>query len=54
MGDRTPKLLLSCFRLCIFPAEALYAAGGVHELLLARKERMAIGANFYVDVALVG
>jgi len=53
MRDRK-KLLLSCFHLCIFAAETLYAAGGVHKLLLACKERMAVRADFYVDIALVG
>ena len=38
----------------VFAAEALDAAGGIHELLLAGKERMAGGANFYADVALMG
>src|SRR5208282_3243179 len=38
----------------ILAAEALDAAGGVHELLLAGKEGMAGGADFYADVALVG
>ena len=53
MRDRK-KLLLSCFHLCIFASETLYAAGGVHKLLLACKERMAVRADFYVDIALVG
>lgn len=45
---------LRCFFFRVLAAETFYAAGGVHELLLARKERVAIGADFYVDVALVG
>src|SRR5450759_515722 len=38
----------------VLAAETLDAAGGVHELLLAGKEGVAGGANFYADVALVG
>jgi hypothetical protein len=38
----------------VLAAETLDAAGRVHELLLAGKERMAGGADFYADVALVG
>src|ERR1039458_8341792 len=38
----------------VLAAETLDAAGGVHELLLAGKEGMAGGADFYADVALVG
>src|SRR5450759_5653473 len=38
----------------ILAAEALHAAGRVHELLLAGKEGVAGGADFYTDVALVG
>ena len=34
--------------------EAVYASGSVNELLLARKERVAGGADFNADVALVG
>ena len=53
------KLLLRRFgfgsiALGVLAAEALYAAGGVHELLLAGKERVAGGADFHADVALVG
>ncbi len=39
------------FLLGILAAEAFYAAGGVQQFLLAGKERMAIRADFYVDVA---
>jgi hypothetical protein len=35
----------------VFAAEAFDAACGVHQLLLAGKEGMAIRADFYVDVA---
>lgn len=42
------------FRLGVLAAEALDASGGVHELLLAGEERVAIGADFDVYVALVG
>jgi len=38
----------------VLAAETLDAAGGVHELLLAGKEGMAGGADFYADIALVG
>src|SRR5580700_8869452 len=37
-----------------FAAEALDAAGGVDQLLLAGEERVAGGADFDDDVALVG
>ena len=37
----------------VFAAEALDAAGGVHEFLFAGKERMASSADFYADVALM-
>src|SRR5271165_2433268 len=58
------KLLLRRFRfarfgfggiaLGVLAAEALDTPGGVHQLLLAGKERMAGGADFYGDIALVG
>src|SRR5260370_768596 len=35
-------------------AEALHASGGVHQFLFAGKERMAVGADFQADLALVG
>ena len=38
----------------ILAAEALDAAGGVDQLLLAGKEGVAGGADFHADVALVG
>ena len=37
----------------ILAAEALDASRGVHQLLLAGKERMAVGADLNADVALV-
>jgi len=37
----------------VLAAEALDAAGGIHQLLFAGEERVATGADFYVDVALV-
>src|ERR1035437_9009283 len=37
----------------VLAAEALDAAGRIHELLLAGKERVAGGADFYADVALM-
>src|SRR3989442_10810901 len=47
------NLFLGSFRLGILPAESLHATGGIHKLLFAGKEWMAIRADFYVDVALV-
>ena len=47
-------LLLFHFLLRVFAAEALYAAGGVQQLLFAGKEGMAIGADFDVNIALMG
>src|SRR5438128_9106345 len=47
------NLLFGGFRLGVFSAESLHAAGGIHKLLFAGKEWMAIRADFYVDVALV-
>ena len=38
----------------ILAAEALYAAGRVHQLLFAGKEGMARGADFNADVAAMG
>src|SRR6202035_2883349 len=35
----------------VLAAEALHASGGIHQLLLAGKERMAGGADFNADVA---
>src|SRR5581483_6450578 len=46
--------LLLLAGLSVLAAEALHASRGVHQLLLAGKERMTVGADFYVDVALVG
>src|SRR5581483_8972834 len=34
--------------------EAVHATGRVHQLLTARKERVAGGADFHADIALVG
>jgi len=47
-------LLLFHFFLRVLAAEALHAAGGVQQLLFAGKEGMAIGADFYVNIALMG
>src|SRR5262245_52715734 len=46
-------LLLRWLCLGILPAEALDAAGGIEQLLLAGEERVAIGTNFHIDVAVV-
>jgi len=32
--------------------ETIYTSAGIHEFLLAREKRMALGANFNTDVAL--
>ena len=49
-----PKLLLAGVRCSVLAAEALDASGGVNQLLLAGKERVAGGADFEDDVSLVG
>ena len=41
-------------RLRILATEALHATGGVDHLLLAGKERVAVGADFHVNIALMG
>ena len=46
------ELFLFCV-LCVLAAEALDTAGGVQHLLLAGEERVAVGADFHVDVALM-
>src|SRR5581483_1176612 len=46
--------LLLLAGLSVLAAEALHASRGVHQLLLAGKERMTVGADFYVVVAIVG
>ena len=51
---RLAAFLLRCgLRLGILAAEALDTACGIHQLLLAGKERVAGGADFEDDVALV-
>jgi len=35
----------------VFLPELFYPAGGVEEFLFASKERVALGANFHVDIA---
>src|SRR6202051_162310 len=54
------ELLLRQFGLCcsgrilgVLAAEALHASSGVHQLLLARKKRMARRADFYADVSMM-
>ena len=37
----------------ILPAEPLDPSGGIHQLLLAGKERMARRADFYADITLM-
>src|ERR1035441_8203792 len=46
--------LLGAARDRILLFEAIDTSGGVHQLLAARKERVARGANFHPHVALVG
>ena len=50
--SRGGLLLLSGFG--VLAAEPLYASCRVHQALLAGEKRMAVRANFHVDVALVG
>jgi hypothetical protein len=45
-----PKLKRQLFVHAVFLAEFLNAASGVHDLLLTRVERMALGANLDVQV----
>ena len=54
MRNRLAPLLGSRLRFRVLAAEALDAACRIDQLLLARKERVASGADFYVDIALVG
>src|SRR5581483_8654107 len=57
LGIRTGLLLfggLIFASLGVLAAEALDAARGIQKFLLAGEERMAVGADFYVDVAPMG
>ena len=47
------NLLLFRPGFAVLAAEALDAAGGIDQLLLAGEERVATRADFYVDVALM-
>ena len=47
-------LRFGCFGFGVLAAEALDAARGVDQLLLAGEKRVAVGADFGVDVAFVG
>src|SRR5215472_7423153 len=40
-------------RLLVLATIALHASSGIHQLLLAGKERVAVGADFQADVAFV-
>src|SRR5579863_4085354 len=52
---RLLKLLLRRFgRLGVLAAEAFYAPGGIHQLLLSGEKWMAVRTDFHRDVALVG
>src|SRR5262249_10814362 len=46
-------LLLTGFSLGVFAPETLNPASCIHQLLLAGEERMAAGANFNMNIALV-
>jgi hypothetical protein len=46
-------LLLAGFSLGVFAPETLNTASCIHQLLLAGEERMAAGANFNMNIALV-
>ena len=46
-------LLLTGFSLGVFAPETLNTASCIHQLLLAGEERMAAGANFNMNIALV-
>ena len=48
------KLFLRRLSFGVLAAEALHAACGVDQFLLAGKERVAIRTNFHVNVALMG
>src|SRR5258705_5408457 len=37
----------------VLATETLDATGGIHQLLLPSEERVAVGANFHADIALV-
>jgi hypothetical protein len=41
-------------RKIVFAFEFVYAATGIHEFLLTREERMAVGANLYAESLLDG
>jgi hypothetical protein len=43
------KKLILFLSLGVLATESLHATGGVNQLLFARKERMALGADFHVD-----
>jgi hypothetical protein len=45
---------LGCVALGVLAAEALHATGRVEQFLLAGEERVATGADFYVQIAFVG
>ena len=49
-----PDLLLCWFGLSVLPAETLHATCRIYQLLFAGEKRMAVGADFYADVALMG
>lgn len=50
----THSLGLGGVRLRVLAAEALHATGGINHLLLTGKERVAVRADFHMNVALMG
>lgn len=54
-GENAALALLLCrLHFGVFPTEALDTAGGIDQLLLARKEGMATRADFDMDIAAMG
>jgi hypothetical protein len=52
LASRKPRPLFLCFfSFGVLAAEALNAAGRIHNLLLAGEKRMATRADFHVDIA---
>lgn len=47
-------LFLELFRLRRFLLETIYATFRIDQLLTAREEGMAVGADFHADIALMG
>lgn len=43
------KKLILFLTLGVFATESLHTTGCINQLLFARKERMALGADFHID-----